>query len=50
MRVWEFDIQDSVPFFPEFRVNVKVKSVRAVLSLLYEADLGNCVCMYERMI
>jgi hypothetical protein len=48
--VGEFDVQDGVPFFPLFWVDILVELVRPVFALSDKSDLWDGICADERMV
>jgi hypothetical protein len=48
--VWEFDVQDGMPFFPLFWVDILVEAVGSVFPLADKADLWNSVCADQGVI
>jgi hypothetical protein len=43
--VWEFDVQDGVPFFPLLWVDVLIELICTVFTLPDQSDLRNGVCL-----
>jgi hypothetical protein len=48
--VWEFYVQDGVPFFPLFWVDILIKAVGPIFPLADKASLWNGVCVDQGVI